>query len=109
MERQEFAGEFLGAVVPALRGGNAGVIRSARPLCGIGIDSASNIATFASKVKIAYPVYVSGLSGTDLSRHFGNATGGLPFTVLIGADGEVKKTYLGRLKFDQLRADLDKL
>jgi len=29
--------------------------------------------------------------------------------VLIGADGEVKKTYLGRLKFDQLRADLDKL
>ncbi|KAB8057919.1 redoxin family protein [Janthinobacterium sp. FT14W] len=76
---------------------------------GIGIDSASNIATFASKVKIAYPVYVSGMSGTDLSRHFGNATGGLPFTVLIGADGEVKKTYLGRLKFDQLRADLDKL
>ena len=76
---------------------------------GIGIDSASNIATFASKFKIAYPVYVSGMSGTDLSRHFGNATGGLPFTVLIGADGEVKKTYLGRLKFDQLRADLDKL
>ena len=76
---------------------------------GIGIDSASNIATFASKFKIAYPVYVSGMSGTDLSRHFGNATGGLPFTVLIGADGEVKKTYLGRLKFDQLRADLDNL
>ncbi|MGK5025856.1 TlpA family protein disulfide reductase [Janthinobacterium sp. RB2R34] len=78
-------------------------------IIGIGIDSASNIATFAEKVKIAYPVYVSGMSGTDLSRHFGNATGGLPFTVLIGADGEVKKTYLGRLKFDQLRADLAKL
>ena len=25
---------------------------------------------------------------------------------LIGADGQVKKTYLGRLKFEQLRADL---
>lgn len=78
-------------------------------IIGIGIDSAKNIAGFAEKVKIAYPVYVSGMSGTDLSRHFGNATGGLPFTVLIGADGEVKKTYLGRLKFDQLRADLANL
>lgn len=78
-------------------------------IIGIGIDSATNIKAFAEKVKIAYPVYVSGMSGTDLSRHFGNATGGLPFTVLIGADGEVKKTYLGRLKFDQLRADLAKL
>lgn len=48
-------------------------------IIGIGIDSASNIKTFAEKVKIAYPVYVSGMSGTDLSRHFGNATGGLPF------------------------------
>jgi hypothetical protein len=26
--------------------------------------------------------------------------------VLIGADGQVRKTYLGRLKFDELRRDL---
>ena len=73
---------------------------------GIGIDSPSNIAEFASKYKIAYPLYVAGMSGTDLSRQFGNAQGGLPFTVLIGADGQVKRTYLGKLKFDQLKADL---
>lgn len=73
---------------------------------GIGIDSPTNIAQFASKMKIAYPVYVSGMGGTDLSKQFGNSAGGLPYTVLIGADGKVKKTYLGRLKFDQLRADL---
>jgi hypothetical protein len=29
--------------------------------------------------------------------------------VLIGADGQVRKTYLGKLKFDELRADLAKL
>jgi thiol-disulfide isomerase/thioredoxin len=73
---------------------------------GIGIDSPSNIAEFASKFKIAYPLYVAGMSGTDLSRQFGNAAGGLPYTVLIGADGQVRKTYLGRLKFDELRRDL---
>ena len=75
-------------------------------IIGIGIDSPGNIAQFANKFKIAYPVYVAGMSGTDLSRQFGNTAGGLPYTVLIGADGQVKKTYLGRLKFEQLRADL---
>ena len=73
---------------------------------GIGIDSPSNIAEFAKKFNIAYPVYVAGISGTELSRQFGNKAGGLPYTVLIGADGQIKKTYLGRLKFEQLRADL---
>jgi thiol-disulfide isomerase/thioredoxin len=73
---------------------------------GIGIDSPTNIAEFAGKFKISYPIYVAGMSGTELARSFGNAGGGLPYTVLIGADGKVRKTYLGRLKFDQLRADL---
>jgi peroxiredoxin len=73
---------------------------------GIGIDSPSNIAEFTRKVKVAYPIYVAGMSGTELSRQFGNTQGGLPFTVLIGADGSVKKTYLARLKFDDLKADL---
>jgi thiol-disulfide isomerase/thioredoxin len=76
---------------------------------GIGIDSPANLVEFTSKTKVAYPLYVGGLSGTDLSRELGNANGGLPFTVLIGADGKVRKTYLGRLKFDQLREDLAKL
>jgi thiol-disulfide isomerase/thioredoxin len=76
---------------------------------GIGIDSPSNLAEFARKTKVSYPLYVGGMSGTDLSRELGNANGGLPFTVLIGPDGQVRKTYLGRLKFDQLQADLAKL
>ncbi len=76
---------------------------------GIGIDSPSNITEFSDKYKIAYPVLVAGMSGTELARKFGNAQGGLPFTVLIGADGQVKKTYLGKLKFEELRKDLASL
>ena len=75
-------------------------------IIGIGIDSPTNIAEFASKYKIAYPVFNGGMSGTDLAREFGNSAGGLPYTVLIGADGQVKKTYLGRLKFEELKKDL---
>lgn len=75
-------------------------------IIGIGIDSPANIAQFAEKFKISYPLYVSGLRGTELAREFGNKAGGLPYTVLIGADGQVRKTYLGRLKFAELKADL---
>jgi thiol-disulfide isomerase/thioredoxin len=76
---------------------------------GIGIDSPSNLVEFTKKVKIAYPLYVGGLGGTDIARALGDVTGGLPYTVLIGANGQVIKSYVGRLKFDQLRADLAKL
>ena len=75
-------------------------------IIGIGLDTPANIAQFAKKFNIAYPLYVAGVSGTQLSRELGNTVGGLPYTVLIGADGQVRKTYLGILKFDQLRADL---
>jgi thiol-disulfide isomerase/thioredoxin len=73
---------------------------------GLGIDSPSAMSEFAAKHNIKYPLYVGGMGGTELSRGFGNTNGGLPFTVLIGADGQVKKTYLGKLKFDELKADL---
>lgn len=76
---------------------------------GIGIDSPTNMSQFAEKMEIAYPLYVGGMGGTELSRGFGNTSGGLPYTVLIGADGRVIKTYLGELKFDELRADLAQL
>lgn len=89
----------LASLAAELRAKNVNVI-------GIGIDSPTNIAQFAEKFKISYPLYVAGMSGTDLAREFGNQAGGLPYTVLIGADGQVRKTYLGELKFDQLRADL---
>jgi thiol-disulfide isomerase/thioredoxin len=78
-------------------------------IIGIGIDSASNMREFSSKHNIDYPLYIAGMNGTELSRQFGNQVGGLPFTVLIGTDGQVKKTYLGRLKMQQLRKDLTSL
>ena len=73
---------------------------------GIDIDSPTNIAEFAARLKVSYPLYVAGMSGTELSREFGNTSGSLPYTVLIDADGKIRKTYLGQLKFDQLKADM---
>ncbi|KRB90505.1 TlpA family protein disulfide reductase [Noviherbaspirillum sp. Root189] len=78
-------------------------------ILGIGIDSPANIAQFVSKYQITYPIYVGGMGGSELSRKLGNQAGGLPFTVLVSSDGQVKKTYLGRLKMDELRKDLEQL
>jgi peroxiredoxin len=78
-------------------------------IVGIGIDSPDNIRQFAQKNKITYPLLLGGLEGTELSRQFGNESGGLPFTVLITPDGIVRKTYMGRLNLEKVRADLASL
>lgn len=78
-------------------------------IVGIGIDSPSNIRQFEEKLQISYPLLVAGMEGTELSRQFGNQGGGLPFTVLIGPDGRVRQTYIGRLDMKKVRADLASL
>jgi peroxiredoxin len=78
-------------------------------IIGIGIDSPSNIQQFAEKLHISYPLLVAGMQGTELSKQLGNQAGGLPFTVLIGPDGKVRQTYLGRLDMKKVRADLASL
>jgi len=77
-------------------------------ILGPGIDSPSNIAEFAKKYQISYPLFAAGMEGSELSRKLGNAGGGLPFTILISPEGRVVKSYLGRLKMEELRADITK-
>ncbi|MCX7218555.1 MAG: TlpA disulfide reductase family protein [Burkholderiales bacterium] len=78
-------------------------------LLGLGIDSPSNIKDFAKKYAITYPLFSAGMEGTEISCLLGNQAGGLPFTLLISTDGNIIKTYLGRLKMDELRADISKI
>ena len=73
---------------------------------GIGIDSANNIQQFIQKVPVSYPLVVAGFAGTELSRNFGNAAGGLPYTVIIAPDGTVSYRKMGRVSPDELRAAL---
>lgn len=73
---------------------------------GIGIDSAANIQTFLGKVPVAYPIAVAGFGGTELGRQLGNQAGGLPFTVILNAQGEITFRKMGRVHADELRAAL---
>ena len=78
-------------------------------IIGIGIDTPEAIGQFAAKYKISYPLYVGGINGSELMRKYGDAAGGLPFSLLIGPDGQVKKTYTGSLKMEQVKHDIGAL
>jgi len=69
---------------------------------GIGIDSPANIAQFAQRMQVAYPLVVAGPVGAELGRQFGNMTGALPYTVLIDRNGRVVHRILGRVKIESL-------
>ena len=73
---------------------------------GVGIDTPEALAEFAQKYKITYPLYVAGMSGTQLSTTLGNKVGGLPFTVLINKSGEIVKTYQGKINIAALKSDI---
>ena len=76
---------------------------------GIGVDSAAKIAEFARKHQISYPLLVAGASAVQMLRPLGNTSGGLPFTLVIGRDGQIKHRHLGRLNMSTLRNQIAQL
>jgi thiol-disulfide isomerase/thioredoxin len=64
---------------------------------GLAIDQPSSVRAFLLRTHVSYPVGLAGLGGTELSKALGNESGGLPFTVVIGADGEVVQRRMGRV------------
>jgi thiol-disulfide isomerase/thioredoxin len=68
-----------------------------RQIVGLAIDQPSAVRAFLQRTPVAYPIGLAGLGGTELSQSLGNASGGLPFTVLIGPGGEVRERKMGRL------------
>ena len=70
---------------------------------GLAIDQPSAVRQFLGRTPVHYPIGLAGLEGTDLVRSLGNTNGGLPFTVVLAADGRVRQRRMGKLS----RSDLD--
>ncbi len=70
---------------------------------GIAIDQAANVARFAQKVPVSYPLAVAGAAGLGLVTALGNPQGGLPFTVVVEPDGAIRERYLGKVAMADLR------
>ena len=71
---------------------------------GLAIDQPSAVRKFLQRTPVSFPIGLAGLEGTDLTRALGNQAGGLPFSVLFGADGSVRQRRMGRLSEGDLRS-----
>ena len=64
---------------------------------GIAVDQAAAVRAFLDRVPVAFPVALAPQGGIALSRSLGNLAGGLPFTVVFGADGQVRHRKMGQV------------
>jgi len=71
--------------------------RKSWQVVGLAIDQPSAVRTFLQRTPVTFPVGMAGLEGTELARSLGNTSGGLPFTVVLGADGHVRQRRIGRV------------
>lgn len=76
---------------------------------GLAIDTQRNVKKFLEKIPVSYDLYVPGHDGVKQMRELGNPKAGLPFTLVIAADGTVAKHILGPVTKAELALILDNL
>ena len=64
---------------------------------GLAVDRKDAVLSFLAKLPLGFTVALAGMDGVELGRSLGNATGGLPFSVLVGADGAIAQRKMGRV------------
>ena len=66
-------------------------------MVGIAVDQPAAVRDFLGRVPVNFPVALALQGGMALSRSLGNLAGGLPFTVVLGADGQVRHRKIGQV------------
>jgi len=74
---------------------------------GLGIDSPSALKRFRDEHALSLPLYAAGAAGSELARALGNASGALPYTVLVDRKGRIFRARLGQVEPTELRRWLD--
>ena len=88
--------------IPALQRVQAKFAESGLETIGISIDHADKVRQFARNMAITYPLLLGDASVIDLARALGNRAGGLPFTLVIDAQGKLLASKLGGITEAQL-------
>jgi thiol-disulfide isomerase/thioredoxin len=64
---------------------------------GLAIDQPSRVRQFLGQFPVSYATALAGMNGTELGKILGNDVGGLPFTVVLDAKGDLIQRRLGKL------------
>lgn len=70
---------------------------------GLAVDQLEPVKRFLARSPVTFPVALAGLPGVELGKSLGNASGGLPFTVVMGSDGRVAHRKIGKVSAANLR------
>lgn len=70
---------------------------------GLAVDGPTPVREFLAKLPVTFDIGLAGFGGTELAQALGNTVGGLPFTVLIDAQGRVRERLTGATDLTQLR------
>ncbi|WP_120971488.1 TlpA disulfide reductase family protein [Comamonas sp. lk] len=69
---------------------------------GLAVDKNEAVLRFLQRQPVQYPVAMAMQGGLGLTRTLGNLQGGLPFTVLFDAKGQVRQRKIGELSGEDL-------
>lgn len=69
---------------------------------GLAIDGPTPVRDFLTKVPVSFTIGLGGFGGTELAQALGNPTAGLPFSVMIDANGLLRHRKMGATSFDEL-------
>ncbi len=64
---------------------------------GIALDDPAQVAGFARKFGVNYPILIGGLKEAETLRELGNSGGGLPYTLVYDRAGQLQAKILGGL------------
>ncbi len=71
---------------------------------GLAVDQFAAVNSFLGKMPLSFPVALAGLAGIEMSKSLGNLSGGLPFTVVLSASGNIAQRKIGRITLEDLTA-----
>ena len=72
-------------------------------ILGLAADKPEAVNTFLKKMPLNLPIGLVGMPGIALSKSWGNLVGGLPFSVMLAADGHVMQRKMGKLSESDLK------
>ncbi len=76
--------------------------RKSWQVLGLAVDQPSSVRAWLQKKPLSFPVAMAGFKGAELSKSLGNLSGGLPFTVVFGASGELLHRKSGKVSPEDL-------
>ena len=72
-------------------------------LLGIAADKSESVVKFLIKAPVQFPIAIAGFDGVALSKTLGNASGGLPYSVLISKNSSILFKKEGQLSTNDFK------